>query len=639
MTTTPTLWGSEKIIATGNPGVANVAALDDNTFVFVWDEAGTGRDIAGARYTDLGVLVPGSDFVAFQSNFDGNNLKTPDVVQGADGFLYIPYVREISPTNNDIRYAVSATFAASGDQGIDTSGTDSFFVSGAASRISGGAAFLWQTPGSAAVADDDLILGFVKSNGPPDAIPFINIDTSAGQSQQNASLTSLANGNLVVAYENFNFNGGNSIRDIRYRVFDSNGNDIETETIVSQSSGNAVTGGGFASVTGLSNGNFVIVYQQNGHISYSLFNNSGAALTGRLTYSDPGIIPVVTGLNDGGFIIGWANFAGIESDGSREGQIVLQRFDADGGIVGNQLRLGNRGDQFLSDLATLSDGRVVVSYDTETGAATNVTQAAFQIIDPRDAFIEGDNENNNIVGRLGDSNLAGLEGNDRLTALGGDDTAQGGHGNDTVTGGGGDDWLAGGSGHDQLLGQDGDDSIGGGSGHDKLAGGAGDDLFHGNAGNETINGGIGDDTLFGEGGNDTLLAEAGADELRGGAGNDRLNGGLGQDSQWGGVGADVFDYDSTVESGVNAVTRDILYDFVKGQDRIDMSTIDARRGTAGNQAFAFIGNAAFSAEGQISAVILGGDMLLSANTLGAAGAEWTVLVKGLVNFAASDFFL
>ena len=45
---------------------------------------------------------------------------------------------------------------------------------------------------------------------------------------------------------------------------------------------------------------------------------------------------------------------------------------------------------------------------------------------------------------------------------------------------------------------------------------------------------------------------------------------------------------------------DRILDFAKGVDRIDLSTIDAKSGTKKNDAFQFIGNAAFTgASGQL----------------------------------------
>jgi Ca2+-binding RTX toxin-like protein len=234
----------------------------------------------------------------------------------------------------------------------------------------------------------------------------------------------------------------------------------------------------------------------------------------------------------------------------------------------------------------------------------------------------------------------------------GNQTIDGGGGNDTLNGGDGEDWLFGGLGNDRLNGGTGDDTLNGGSGADLLDGGAGADRLDGLGGRDTVSyatatsgvivslgntvqsagaaigdelaniedlfgsnfgdtlignnlanllrGGAGNDVLIGGGGNDTLEGGAGNDLLEGGLGNDRLVGGLGRDTLFGDAGADRFDFNAVSESPRGA-GRDVVT-FVRTQgDKIDLSTIDADiDGTAGNQAFRFIGGAAFSGvDGQL----------------------------------------
>ena len=82
-----------------------------------------------------------------------------------------------------------------------------------------------------------------------------------------------------------------------------------------------------------------------------------------------------------------------------------------------------------------------------------------------------------------------------------------------------------------------------------------------------------------------------ADVLRGGDGADLIYGGLGADTMQGGGGNDVFRYQSAAES--TAAARDGIQDFNLG-DIIDLARIDTDTETAGDQAFTFIGEAAFS---------------------------------------------
>lgn len=105
-------------------------------------------------------------------------------------------------------------------------------------------------------------------------------------------------------------------------------------------------------------------------------------------------------------------------------------------------------------------------------------------------------------------------------------------------------------------------------------------------------------TLTGTAFADFLDGQGGDDTINGADGNDVLIGGVGSDTMTGGLGADAFRYTALNESGTTAQTRDTITDFVLGTDQIDVSAIDANANIAGNQAFTFIGTAAFSALGQ-----------------------------------------
>jgi hypothetical protein len=51
------------------------------------------------------------------------------------------------------------------------------------------------------------------------------------------------------------------------------------------------------------------------------------------------------------------------------------------------------------------------------------------------------------------------------------------------------------------------------------------------------------------------------------------------------TGGDIFDFNALSEMGLTSATWDVINDFAPGLDRIDVSTIDANAGLAGDQAF------------------------------------------------------
>jgi Ca2+-binding RTX toxin-like protein len=107
-----------------------------------------------------------------------------------------------------------------------------------------------------------------------------------------------------------------------------------------------------------------------------------------------------------------------------------------------------------------------------------------------------------------------------------------------------------------------------------------------------IYGGAGDDVLVGGQQNDTIVGNAGADQLYGMAGNDWLAGGAGADLLRGGFGSDLFVFRSTTDSTPGSY--DTIADFEQTKDLISLQAIDANAGLAGDQAFTFIGDQAFS---------------------------------------------
>jgi Ca2+-binding RTX toxin-like protein len=196
-------------------------------------------------------------------------------------------------------------------------------------------------------------------------------------------------------------------------------------------------------------------------------------------------------------------------------------------------------------------------------------------------FLTPDNTDTFINAQAGDDNIfLANHGNDTVHGGSGDDVIRGGYGNDTLYGDSGNDYLIGGGGDDKLFGGSGNDVLDSGTGNNQLDGGSGDDRLYAMAGNDVLNGGsgndyldagAGNDVLIGGTGNDILHGGAGDDNLDGGTGNDVLVGGAGKDILTGGAGADTFVFNSASDSQMGQ--QDVITDFQRGQDKIDLSAI------------------------------------------------------------------
>jgi Ca2+-binding RTX toxin-like protein len=154
---------------------------------------------------------------------------------------------------------------------------------------------------------------------------------------------------------------------------------------------------------------------------------------------------------------------------------------------------------------------------------------------------------------------------------------------------------------------------------------------------ENATGGRASDSLFGNDAANRLVGNAGNDVLSGAAGRDVLTGGAGRDRLEGGAGRDVFNFDQAAHSGATAQTRDVISDFMRGMDRIDLSGIDANTATAGNQAFSYIGADAFDADATGQLRLENG--VLYGSTDADADAEFSIEVVGVTALAAADFVL
>jgi Ca2+-binding RTX toxin-like protein len=168
------------------------------------------------------------------------------------------------------------------------------------------------------------------------------------------------------------------------------------------------------------------------------------------------------------------------------------------------------------------------------------------------------------------------------------------------------------------------------------------DTLNGAGGSDTLNGLGGNDFLVGGNGHDILVGGPGDDILNGSSGNDRLIGGPGADTLTGGFGRDVFVYASLEEAGTLAA-RDLITDFQRLSDRIDLSAIDANSGVAGDQAFQFLAQqgAAFTGAGQVRFVhdAAANKTYVEANVDANLGADFSIELNGIVQLTQANFGL
>jgi large repetitive protein len=332
----------------------------------------------------------------------------------------------------------------------------------------------------------------------------------------------------------------------RATVVDPDFGDQHTFSLVDDAGGRfAINGAGFVSVTNGAMLNFEAASSYN--ITIRVTDLAGA------TYDEVFTI-AVSNVNEAPDSLTLAS-GGTVAENSANGTVVAQlaATDPDAGATLSYSLTNNAGGRFAINATT---GQITVANGTllDFEAATN----------------------HSVTARVTDQGglTRDLTFNVNLT-----DVVEGPAVN-VINGSNGSNFLFGTNGADQVNAQGGSDFIFAQGGNDSVDGGSGNDVIDGGSGNDQLFGGTGDDWLFGGSGNDLIVGGAGSDQL------------------FGGAGQDVFRYTSTSESARGGGNRDTIYDFNSNNgashDIIDLSLIDANVNVGGNQAFAFIGGAAFS---------------------------------------------
>ena len=424
--------------------------------------------------------------------------------------------------------------------------TDSNQSSPSVTELSdGGFVVTWQSEGSqAGIGQDGDYNGIYgqryDANGAAVGNEFLINTTTIGP-QSIPSVTAITGGGFIVTWKNGSFNTtGNA--NIDGQLFDASGNKVGIEFQVAALS----VGRGYPSVSGLSDGGFVVVWDGSGPDPYDVLGqrfdasgtNAGSVFQINSFTDGSQLEPSVAGLNGGGFVVAWASDSNPPQDGDQRG-VFAQQFDANGQPVGGEFLVNTTTESNQGDpsVAALSDGGFIIiwhHYGSESAlngiygqrydASGNPIEPEIRIStytegNQRVPAVAGLSDGGFVVNWISDGQDGSLwgvygrrfdaDGNPvasatplTLTGTASDDVINGGAGSETIKGEAGDDTLSGGDERDILI---------GGTGTDMLAGGAGDDTY-------VYAYGDGSDTITDTGGADRIQytgPDTGEDELAG----------------------------------------------------------------------------------------------------------------------------
>ena len=153
----------------------------------------------------------------------------------------------------------------------------------------------------------------------------------------------------------------------------------------------------------------------------------------------------------------------------------------------------------------------------------------------------------------------------------------------------------------------------------------------------TITGTDVQDFMTGTAGNETLIGNGGIDVVEAGAGNDTLVGGADRDWMSGEGGDDVYVYNSISDSKIGD-DCDVIWGFSDGNDKIDLSKVDANSLVTGTQGFKFVGATAFSGQaGELRAFFDGTNTIVQGDVNGDKAVDFHIQVNGNNALTASSF--
>jgi hypothetical protein len=421
------MWDNLDIASTPGSGSQDstvVAALTDGGYVVAWSDTTDGdNDIYMRRYDAFGAALGAAVRVNVNNALNDTEARITALPNGGWAVGWIE-----NNTNVYVqRYNADGTSNGAAIP-IALNGTDSFVHPLEIAALANGTIATVYTANTGGATLVEVQMRIIATNGSVGGIVAVNAITA---NEQSTAYVATTGNNILVSWTDDSAGG----YDIRSRLFDSAGGPITGEITVSPAAGNQF----FSPMARLSDGRFVIVYQNDSGDITAQFMTSGGAVSGTAISlsgsASSGYLDVVATAN-GGFIL-------VSSDR------YVTAYDSFGIQQGERYLLT---DSLSSpSLAALSDGRIVAAFLTGT-------EAVSQILDPRGGAIDGNGSANTLIGNnFIDDIIRGFGGIDTLFGLDGDDILLGGFSGDTLFGGNGNDSLSGESSNDRIFGGDGND--------------------------------------------------------------------------------------------------------------------------------------------------------------------------------------
>jgi Ca2+-binding RTX toxin-like protein len=428
-------------VTSGNQFESAAALLQNGNIVVTW-AGGTGNfDIKAQILTPTGAKL-GGEFFVNTVTAQTQSWATPTAL--ADGGFLVTWAdqslaNDTSSTGVKAQFFTAAGAKVGGEFLVNTTTTGSQNQPTAAQLANGTIVVAWQDASATGgdLSGTAIRAQLLSSTGTPIGSEFL-VNTTTNHGQQSPVVTALAGGGFVITWrdlsEGTGATGSFDPSDIRAQIYDSDGNPVGGEILVNT--------------------------ETQGSQGQGSLGAAGVAANA-----------------SGGFVVTWSTFFQANSDGS-SGSIKAQIFAGDGSKLGSEFLVNQVGaeQQSTPAVAYLADNDLVFAWWDLSGSRSGESRA----ISARrfDAAVQANPAYNVIEGTAGPDDLIGTPARDLISGQGGDDFIAGRAEADTLSGGDGNDLLRGEEGNDELSGGAGNDNLRGGSGVDEYDGGGHDSVLN-----------------------------------------------------------------------------------------------------------------------------------------------------------------
>ena len=342
---------------------SSITGLSDGGFVVTWI---TSRGLLGQRYSADG-SVEGDEF-----KIGSQGYGSLSVTALSDGGFVVTFDSADGDRTGVFgqRYAADGTTKGAEFQ-VNTHIPYSQSSSSVTALSDGGFVVTWESDWNQDGSSTGIFAQRYSADGTTKGVEF-QVNTFTDYEQRISSVTGLSDGGFVVTWESNHQDGS------KYGIFGQRyASDGSAEGAEFQVNTFTTDGQRRPAITALSDGGFVAIWDSNGPDgdSFGVFGQRYAADGSKEgdefqvnTYTtSPQWYSSVTGLSDGGFVVTWMSYGQDGWKGSNTYSIFGQRYASDGSAEGAEFQVNTTvaSDHGYCSVTELSDGGFVVAWNSE----------------------------------------------------------------------------------------------------------------------------------------------------------------------------------------------------------------------------------------------------------------------------------